>query len=43
MNDIQNPAAFQRLVASLEPWLDQVVVVGGWAHQLYACTRTARN
>jgi len=24
-----------RLVESLRPWLDQVVVVGGWAHRLY--------
>jgi hypothetical protein len=27
--------AFARLVVALEPWLDQVVIVGGWAHQLY--------
>src|SRR5258708_15159363 len=33
MNGVQD--AFGRLVADLEPWLDQVVVVGGWAHQLY--------
>ena len=26
---------FVRLVAALEPWLDQIVVVGGWAHRLY--------
>lgn len=26
---------FQELVAALEPWLDQVVIVGGWAHRLY--------
>jgi hypothetical protein len=26
---------FGRLVAALEPWLDQVVIVGGWAHRLY--------
>ena len=33
MNGVQDP--FGRLVAALEPWLDQVVIVGGWAHQLY--------
>ena len=33
MNDSQDP--FSRLVTALEPWLDQVVIVGGWAHQLY--------
>jgi len=27
--------AFARLVRSLTPWLDQVVVIGGWAHRLY--------
>jgi hypothetical protein len=26
---------FGRLLAALEPWLDQVVIVGGWAHRLY--------
>ena len=27
--------AFARLVTALEPWLTQVVIVGGWAHRLY--------
>jgi hypothetical protein len=26
---------FGRLFAALEPWLDQIVIVGGWAHRLY--------
>ena len=26
---------FARLVEALEPWLKQVVVIGGWAHRLY--------
>lgn len=26
---------FVRLIEALEPWLDQVVVIGGWAHRLY--------
>jgi hypothetical protein len=26
---------FGRLLAALEPWLDQMVIVGGWAHRLY--------
>jgi hypothetical protein len=26
---------FRRLLSALEPWLGQVVIVGGWAHQLY--------
>jgi hypothetical protein len=33
MNGAQDP--FRRIVAALEPWLDQVVILGGWAHQLY--------
>jgi hypothetical protein len=35
MNGVQNTDPFKRLVAALEPWLDQVVIVGGWAHQFY--------
>jgi hypothetical protein len=35
MSGIQDPDPFKRLVVALEPWLDQVVIVGGWAHQLY--------
>ena len=35
MSDVQNPDPFELLVAALEPWLDQTVIVGGWAHQLY--------
>jgi hypothetical protein len=30
--DLEN---FGRLVDSLNPWLDQVVIIGGWAHRLY--------
>jgi hypothetical protein len=26
---------FGHLIAALEPWLDQIVIVGGWAHRLY--------
>jgi hypothetical protein len=28
-------ASFARLIDSLSPWLDQVVIIGGWAHRLY--------
>lgn len=35
MNAIPEFASFARLVESLRPWLDQTVVVGGWAHRLY--------
>lgn len=35
MNANPEFASLARLVESLRPWLDQVVVVGGWAHRLY--------
>jgi len=35
MNGNPESASFARLVESLRPWLDQVVIVGGWAHRLY--------
>jgi hypothetical protein len=35
MNDIEDLDRFLRVAAALEPWLDQVVFVGGWAHRLY--------
>jgi len=28
-------AGFTRLVTALDPWLDRIVIVGGWAHRLY--------
>lgn len=28
-------AGFSRLITALDRWLDQVVIVGGWAHRLY--------
>jgi hypothetical protein len=35
MNGNPEFASFARLIESLRPWLDQVVIVGGWAHRLY--------
>ena len=35
MNYVQYPGPFNRLIVALEPWLDRIVIVGGWAHQLY--------
>jgi hypothetical protein len=35
MNSVQDPDPFTRLVAALEPWLGQVVIVGGRVHRLY--------
>lgn len=35
MNANAEYASFARLAESLRPWLDQVVIIGGWAHRLY--------
>ena len=35
-------ANFARLIESIEPWLDQVVIIGGWAHRLYRLHPSAR-
>jgi hypothetical protein len=35
MNKTHDNDAFARLVVALEPWLDKIVIVGGWAHRLY--------
>jgi hypothetical protein len=35
MNANPDFASFARLVESLTPWLDQVVIIGGWAHRLH--------
>lgn len=32
---------FGRLIEALEPWLDDVVVITGWAHRLYRLDRRA--
>ncbi len=31
----QDLASFSRMVEALAPWLEHVVVIGGWAHRLY--------
>ena len=35
MNANPEFASFARLVDSLTPWLEQVVIIGGWAHRLH--------
>ena len=35
MNANPEFASFARLVESLTPWLDQVAIIGGWAHRLH--------
>jgi hypothetical protein len=34
---------FVRLIEALEPWLEQVVLIGGWAHRLYQAAEKVRN
>lgn len=36
-------AAFSRLISALKPWLDQAVIVGGWAHRLYHLHPTSQR
>jgi len=35
MNGPQENEAFARLIVALEPWLANIVIIGGWAHRLY--------
>jgi len=35
-------ASFARLVEALTPWLDQLVIIGGWAHRLHRLHPLAR-
>lgn len=35
--------AFSKFIAALEPWLGEVVLVGGWAHRLYRLDPRARK
>jgi hypothetical protein len=34
MTDGSDLRAFSRLVRALDPWLDRLVIIGGWAHRL---------
>ncbi|MBZ5659882.1 MAG: nucleotidyltransferase domain-containing protein [Acidobacteriia bacterium] len=35
MHDHNENEAFVRLVAAIEPWVEDIVIIGGWAHRLY--------
>jgi len=35
--------AFSKLIEALEPWLVEVVLVGGWANRLYRLDSRARK
>jgi hypothetical protein len=34
---------FVRLIAAFDPWLGQIVIIGGWAHQLYRLDPRSRQ
>ncbi len=35
MSEHSENEQFARLIVAIEPWLTQVVIIGGWAHRLY--------
>lgn len=35
MNGQADNEAFARLIIAIEPWLGEIVIIGGWAHRLY--------
>lgn len=35
MNGQADNEAFAQLIVAIEPWLGEVVIIGGWAHRLY--------
>lgn len=43
MNGHPENEPFARLIASLEPWLASVVIIGGWAHRLYRIHPSAQQ
>ena len=43
MNGRQANEQFARLIVSLEPWLANIVIIGGWAHRLYRLHPSAQQ
>lgn len=43
MNDRVENEAFARLLVAIEPWLGEVVIIGGWAYRLYRLHRSAQT
>ncbi len=43
MNGHQENEEFGRLIVCLEPWLANVVIIGGWAHRLYRLHPSAQQ
>ena len=43
MNNGPENDYFVRLLVALQPWLEEVVIIGGWAHRLYRLHLHARQ
>jgi hypothetical protein len=43
MNTASDFSGFARLLIALDPWLEQIVIIGGWAHRLYRLHRRAQT
>ena len=43
MAAVSDLGQFGKLATALQPWLDQVVIVGGWAHRLYRLHPNAQS
>ena len=43
MAAVSDLGQFSELAAALEPWLDEIVVVGGWAHRLHRLHPSAQS
>jgi hypothetical protein len=43
MTDQGENEAFSRLIVAIEPWLGEVVIIGGWAHRLYRLHPSAQE
>ncbi|HTV55130.1 MAG TPA: GSU2403 family nucleotidyltransferase fold protein [Terriglobia bacterium] len=43
MNARSETEAFARLISAVEPWLGEIVIVGGWAHRLYRLHPSAQT
>ncbi len=43
MSEHSENEQFARLIVALEPWLTQVVIIGGWAHRLYRLHPSAQR
>jgi hypothetical protein len=43
MKKVSEIEPFAKFIEALDPWLEEVVVVGGWVHRLFRLDFRARN